>query len=507
MKRKILSTILAGALMISAGTGVFAAEAGNADLFTEGFESTTAATGGEVATDVFRNGAASYVITENGTDVKLEIPVGDVAEAWVGKMVVAEAWYHIDGELDGYDETEVPGEEEGTTTTVVTGEQVTMKYYKDAETVESFKGLVGTVYAMDNAVYPNTDTTGWHRIRIAGMPQEEATEAGYSDNKLVIGLLGTRENVKLYVDDVRVFVTDNIADIVSKGNSDFDTYTEAGINGWMLWDTDPSQPQFLKGYVEYSKNHTTTGEYSIKLTRNNKAGAFGLQKENVCLPDFGISEGMYVLTGVDSRGEYNNGENWDALKIRAAHLAVTNNTEYGWYAEKQAKTSYSINQVGAKTNGTLTIGRGNVPNMALSESFVYLDSVVLRNAGDGFAGLKVNTETAGGNKTDHCTTVKTLSHGDVVYPYAMFSAAPTGAVNVIVARYVKNQNGVLKLDDISTNSFEGYTDISFDGVDSPNVKTASITIPSSGEYTYKIMTWGALGGMNTLLDTVEYEVK
>ncbi len=506
MAKKILSTVLAGAMLM--GSALITQAASDENLFAEGFESTTAATGGAVDTTTFRNGTASYVVTEDGTGLnKLEIPVGEIAGSWVGKMLVAEAWYHIEGELAGYQEVEMPGETEGTTVKVPTGEQVTMAYYKDAETVESFKGAVGSVYAMENAVYPNTDTTGWHRIRIAGIPKDEGAEADYSDNKLVVQLQGADENVKLYVDDVRVFVTDNIADVVTKGNSDFDTYTAVGINGWELWDTDPSQPQYLKGYVEYSKSHVTTGEYSIKLTRNNVAGAFGLLANNVCFPDFGINEGMYVLTGVDSRGEYNGDENWQALKIRMAHLALTNNTEYGWYAEKQAKTSYTINQVGAKTNGLLTVGRGNQPNVTASASFVYLDSVVLRSVGDGFVGLKENKETANGNKTDNCTTIKTLSHGDVVYPYAMFSAAPAGAVSVIVARYAKEQNGAMKLDDISVNSFAAYTDITFDGTASNNVKTAAITVPESGQYVYKVMAWGEMGGMNTLLDTAIYEVK
>lgn len=506
MAKKILSTILAGAMLM--GSALITQAASDESLFTEGFESVTTATGGAVDTTTFRNGTASYVVTEDGTGLnKLEIPVGEAAKDWAGKMLVAEAWYHIEGELAGYKEEEMPGETEGTTVKVPTGEQVTMAYYKDDATVESFKGKVGTVYAMENAVYPNTDTAGWHRIRIAGIPKDEGAGADYSDNKLVVQLQGADANVKLYVDDVRVFVTDNVVDVVAKGNSDFDTYTATGINGWTLWDTNPAKPSSLKGYVEYSKNHATTGEYSIKLTRNNVAGAFGLLVENVCLPDFGISEGMYVVTGVDSRGEYNNGETWQALKIRAAHLGLTNNTEYGWYAEKQSKTSYCINEVGTKTNGTLTIGRGNVTNMTQSASFVYLDSMVLRSVGDGFVGLKENKETENGNKTDNCTTVKTLSHGDVVYPYAMFSAAPAGAVNVIVARYTKEQNDALKLDDISVNSFAAYTDITFDGTNSNNVKTAAITVPESGQYVYKVMAWGEMGGMNTLLDTAVYEVK
>lgn len=509
MAKKILSTVLAGAMLM--GSALITQAASDENLFTEGFESVTTATGGAVDTTTFRNGNASYcIVTEEGKDAELIIPMADMAESIVGKHIVVEAWYHIEGELAGYKEVEMPGETEGTTVKVPTGEQVTMAYYKDGETVESFKGKVGTVYAMENAVYPNTDTAGWHRIRIAGIPKDEGAGADYSDNKLVVQLQGADENVKLYVDDVRMFVTDNMADMVSKGNSDFDTYTAIGINGWTLWDTDPSQPQNLKGYVEYSKSYATTGEYSIKLTRNNVAGAFGLQN-GLCLEDYGVTTGMNVATGVDSRGEYNNGESYKALKIRAVHLAIS--SEYSWFAEKQKKTSYTINTVGTSTNGLLTVGRGNyfdkdIPSMTDSASFVYLDSLVLKAVGDGFCGLKENTETNKGNKTDNCSTVKELSHGDVVYPYAMFAAKPIVGTSLIVARYSKDQNGTMKLDDISVNESTGYSsDITFDWLTSPNISTAAITVPESGQYLYKVMVWGEMGGMNTLLDTAVYEVK
>lgn len=499
MKRKILSVILAGALMVSAGTGVFAAEAGDADLFAEGFESTTAASGGAVDTATVRTGGASYVITEDGTDVKLEIPMADAAEGMAGKHIVVEAWYHIEGTVTPYAVSD-----EG----VESGTQVRMAYYKDDEAVESFTGLLKYVYAMENTVYPNADTTGWHRIRIAGIPQDEATEeatADYSDNTLIIGLLGAEEGVKLYVDDVRVFETDNIVDMVSKGNSDFDTYTASGINGWTLWDTDPADTATYRGDVEYSKTYATTGEYGIKLTRQNIAGAFGL-RNNVCLEDFGVFEGTRLANGIDSFAEYGTGENFTAMKIRAYCMRGKDMTEPAWYAEKQSKTTYDVFAVGSATSGTLTVGRGNYSaSMTASASYVYLDSFTLRVVDNGLAGLKENYNTTGGNKQNYCTDVKELSHGDVVYPYAVFAEEQTTPTMIMVARY-KMKDNTTTLDDISVQSFATYSANNFDTNNTAATQTTAITVPAEGEYTYKVMVWSG-DSMAAIVPTAMYTVK
>ena len=509
MAKKILSTVLAGAMLM--GSALITQAASDENLFAEGFESTTAATGGTVDTTTFRNGNASYcIVTEEGKDAELIIPMADMAESIVGKHIVVEAWYHIEGELAGYKETEVEGEEEGTTT-VVTGEQVTMAYHKNSKTVESFKGAVGTVYAMENALYPNTDTTGWHRIRIAGIPKDEGADADYTDNKLVIQLLGAADNVKLYVDDVRIFVTDNLVDLVTKGNSDFDTFDTSGINGWAPWDTTGDKTGTYRGTVEYDTTYATSGEYGIKLTRDGVAGGFGIQTD-MRISDLDVNAGALIATSVDNlavfgaqTGDPSKKENFQYTLVQAYHLSLT---ALKPYAVETSKTNYSLSTVPESNNAKLAVGRGN-DGKAQSTSYVYLDSVVMQVVDGGVVGLKENFGTAAqglGNAYEKCTAVKTLSHGDVVYPYAVLAEACTTPITILVARY-KNVGNNTMLDDVSVQCFEdGYPANAFDTKNTNATKTTAITVPTEGAYTYKVMAWSG-NSMLPIEHTAVYEVK
>ncbi len=504
--KKILSTILAGALM--AGMAMMPASADAvyaepADLFAEDFESKEISTSGDgVVNTMARNGEKSYVITEDATEPKLEIPIGNAAEAWVDKMLVAEAWYHIEGELAGYDEREVPGETEGTTTMVPYGEQVTMAFYQDAETVNVYKTDNKTEYSFQNAVWPNTNTEGWYRIRTSGVI---STKESLNNSKLVIGLTGAKEGTKLYVDDVKIFVTDNIVDMCTQGNSDFDTYDATCISGWTYWQNGDVADIGVVGKVEYSKENPTSGEYGLKythlLTEKGQGKRFGVIC-SVSLAHFGAPEGTTVIMGVNLKTNDATASFWKR------EFAVRHDYLNG-YTAVQAKGE-------AKTGiwGPFTVPKQNTHNYRLITSewtnvefdattAIYIDDAFVKVVPtEGFSGLKKSATSA--NETEKSIMVNSISNGETVYPYAYFAADQAEKVTMVVARYIKDGE-TKRLDDVSVQTFDAYTGLSFDTNES--IQTEAITVPATGEYTYKIMTWGEIGGLTSLLDTTTYEVK
>ncbi|MBQ7033711.1 MAG: hypothetical protein IJN25_08660 [Clostridia bacterium] len=501
--KKILSTILAGALM--AGMAMMPASADviyaqPADLFAEGFESKEISTTGDgVVNTMARNGEKSYVITEDGTEPKLEIPIGNAAEAWVDKMLVAEAWYHIEGELAGYDEREVPGETEGTTTMVPYGEQVTMAFYKDAETVSSFLGVVKTKYSFENAVWPNKNTEGWYRIRATGIIKN-AEDLDLSDSKIVIGITGAKDGVKLYVDDVRVFETDNIVEMKTKGNADFDTYDATCISGWEYWNCNGDGNNY--GKVEYSKEHKTSGEYSVKYTKNGgtTTGQHGIMVNDVRLADFGATPGSTVIIMINTVAEHNS-SNFVSTQFSVTHDSFPS-VPASAYAVEGYKTTVSRASVVPQNNAnTVRIRRND--NSTATDNYIYFDDICIKVIPEkGFSGFKENKN--GNVNGERCVFVDVLSHGSTVYPYSYFVTEQEEKVTHIIARYV-NVAGEKRLDDIRIESFDSYGACSFDK--NQSIQTSAITVPATGEYTYKIMTWGEIGGLTSLLDTTTYEVK
>ncbi len=508
--KKILSTILAGALM--AGMAMMPASAAvvnakPADLFVEDFESKEISTSGDgVVNTMARNGEKSYVITENGTEPKLEIPVGEVAEDWVDKMLVAEAWYHIDGTLQGY-KSEIP---EGATEAVVSGEQVTMAFYKDAETVNEYKPNSSNKYPFKNAVWPNTNTEGWYRIRTTGVIQSKA-DLDLSQSKLVIGLVGAGVDTKLYVDDVKIFITDNIMDMCTQGNSDFDTYDHTGISAYSYWQSNKDEHNTIDkigavGTVEYSKEHPTSGEYGLKYTRIQTAMAVGEKFGVICdvpLGHFGAPEGSKVIVGANIMTNAPTASFWKRqIVLRQDHLQSTYTAINA--TGEQKTIVYGIFTVPKENSAPLRIVTNSWYNVNFdTTTSVYVDDVFIKVVPEeGFTGFKKSATSA--NETEKSISVNTLSNGDTVYPFAYFAADQAEKVTIVVARYVKNGESK-RLDDISVKTFDSYKGKSFDT--NQSIETEAITVPSTGEYTYKIMTWGEIGGLTSLLDTTTYEVK
>lgn len=484
MAKKILGFALAIAMVFTC-LGTIIASAESSIAFTEGFEGTTAATGGIISADMARTGAGSYCLTEDGTEPKLEIPLTTLTSDWAGKMMVAEAWYHIEGTLAG-----ITKDESGT---IVSGEKVTMAYYKDSESVGFFKGVVGTIYEFKNELYPNTTTAGWYRIRAAGIPQ---STDNFENHKLVIGLAGAAEGIKLYVDDVKLFVTDNIVDMSTKGNGDFDTYDASGINGWTFWNCNGRDADY--GTIEYCKDYSTSGEYSLKYTRKT-GGNFGVIFD-LRLPDFGATGGSTVVTNVNTKAVRLSG-NFTTTAFQAFHASLA--VSCAGYAETNFKTSFSALQAVPQSNNANSVYLRRTDASTATDNYMYFDDMCIKvvNAA-GFAGLK--TSVTGLNAQNKCIDVKNLTNGATFFPYAYLASARTTPTSLIVARYTI-VNDLKILDNVSVQAFGSYTASAFDT--GTSLTTTSITVPASGQYIYKVMTWDELSNVAPITNVTTYEVQ
>lgn len=494
--KKILCTLLAGVLLTS---GAIVARAASLDnLFAEGFENT-------IEKPAFvRSGEGSGVAEADETGIAaVEIPVGEQAGDWVDRNLVAEAWYHIDG-------------------TVTDDTQVTIAFWKNGSTVYVYEPQTSRRYNFENAVSPATDTTGWYRIRTASRIMSTDASA-LTNSKLIISLSGVASGAKLYVDDVKIFETDNLVDMLTHGNSDFDTFDAKCISGWA------TKGLANGGEVYYAKEYVTSGSYSVCFEKT-KTSTNGNAK-------YGTAGNLSFGLGVGAPIKFYGANVGD--KVIVSVNAGTNSpvaASAGWenvgfsavYKLNSGSTPFQLKDASAATNGSIvqrmsefqtlssvdetefTLKRGMYGSDVATGQMIYFDDISIRIANEGLGVLGLEKY-----EKEKYYSVDTISNGDTVYPYASFADAQD-VVTIVAARY-EEVDGAKKLSDIQIKSIENYKENSWFGTwksstrdvtdKTPLANRLKIEVPTEGDYTYKIMAWDAPGKLTKILDAVTYEVK
>lgn len=511
MKKRILALVMVMAMAMSVVicAPVSAAEwfgGGNPVVYENNFEETAPAItveGANISTEYAKSGTQSYVLNGGGSakiNVNAYLPA-----SYNGKWMLAELWYRIDGSLPDLTVTPHTTWPDAPEQATVEGAKVTLAYLGNGTGVSNLHATGGTALGQaTNSVFPKTkgeagSLTGaddWERIRVAFVPRAEdlATKC------VRVSFAGAEETTKIYIDDFKLIQIDNIVDFSTHGNSDFETYTAYGINGWTTWNESFANKETYR--VEYGSTENEAygdGRYCLKIVGERTDGKeLGIYTN--------IRGNWYEEIGGKSAVIYGDARGYFVGDPNATWL----DTSCKFYIEnadgkQPAASGYGAGELATKASmitiptvtKLLKVSRGSDAN---TDGDLCMDNVTVKlvDTANGFVSFSRE------GKQDS-RFVEKIKNGDTIYPVLWVKAVKETPTRMYIARYAVGSDGTKILDNVYVKDYATLPNSQNNSGLNAAIADA-LVIPETGNYYYKCMGWDGDNLMSPFVLTTEFTV-